>query len=179
MDAPIRPPGKGTGLSDHDSYPDRLRVIGRIKVNLLPAFQLRSSVLHEKLKHPFGGHLFIIVFLRYKEIDMGIAKLDEFSVRDNRIARYAKALGHPARVAILRFLAAKQSCVCGDIVEELPLSQSTVSQHLKELKEAGLIQGEIEGKRVCYCIDPKEWERAKRSISELMDNYKEVAANCC
>ena len=110
---------------------------------------------------------------------MGTAKLEEFTVRDNRIARYAKALGHPARVAILKFLIAKKSCICGDIVDDLPLSQSTVSQHLKELKEAGLIQGEIDGKRVCYCIDPKEWERAKRSLTELMDSFVADDAKCC
>ena len=110
---------------------------------------------------------------------MGLSKHDEFTVRDNRIARYAKALAHPARVAILRFLINKRSCVCGDIVDELPLAQSTVSQHLKELKEAGLIQGEIEGKRVCYCIDPKEWERAKRSLAELMDSMNPIDTKCC
>lgn len=110
---------------------------------------------------------------------MGLAKLDEFTVRDNRIARYAKALSHPARVAILRFLMRRQSCMCGDIVEELPLSQSTVSQHLKELKEAGLIQGDVEGKRVCYCIDPKEWERARTHLGEFMEAFEPTDSNCC
>ena len=110
---------------------------------------------------------------------MGTAKLDEFTVRDNRIARYAKALGHPARVAILKFLITKKNCVCGDIVDVLPLSQSTVSQHLKEVKEDGLIQGEIDGKRVCYCIDPKEWELAKRSIADLMDSFVTKGITCC
>lgn len=102
---------------------------------------------------------------------MGLAKLDEFTVKDNRTARYAKALGHPARVAILKLLIGKRSCICGDIVDELPLSQSTVSQHLKELKEAGLIQGTIDGPRVCYCIDPKEWAQARRQLTELFDSY--------
>src|SRR6188472_2853581 len=88
---------------------------------------------------------------------MGTTKSEEFSVRDNRIATYAKALAHPARVAILKLLIQRQACICGDIVEELPLSQSTVSQHLKELKEAGLIKGDIDGVKVCYCIDEKEW----------------------
>ncbi|MBL8003092.1 MAG: winged helix-turn-helix transcriptional regulator [Flavobacteriales bacterium] len=110
---------------------------------------------------------------------MGTAKLEEFTVRDNRVARYAKALAHPARVAILRFLIAKPGCVCGDIVNELPLSQSTVSQHLKELKEAGLIKGDIEGSHVCYCIDAKEWAVAKRYLAELMNGFKEVDAGCC
>lgn len=110
---------------------------------------------------------------------MGQAKLEEFTVRDNRIARYAKALAHPARVAILRFLVRKGDCVCGDIVEELPLSQSTVSQHLKELKEAGIIQGEIDGARVCYCIDPAEWAQVRKQLSELLDSYSMPDATCC
>ena len=75
---------------------------------------------------------------------MGATKAEEFSVKDNRVSKYAKALSHPARVAILKLLIKKQACICGDIVDELPLSQSTVSQHLKELKEAGLIKGDIE-----------------------------------
>ena len=107
---------------------------------------------------------------------MGLTKSEEFSVKDNRIAKYAKALSHPARVAILRLLIQKQACVCGDIVDELPLSQSTVSQHLKELKQAGLIKGDIEGVKVCYCIDEKEWNTAKSYLNELFVNY---AAKCC
>ena len=110
---------------------------------------------------------------------MGTTKAEEFSVKDNRVAKFAKALSHPARVAILKFLIKQQSCICGDIVEELPLSQSTVSQHLKELKEAGLIKGDIEGASVCYCIDPKEWEDAKKYLNELFDDYKNVKAKCC
>ena len=80
---------------------------------------------------------------------MAVSKATEFSDRDNRIARYAKALGHPARVAILRLLERKNACYCGDIVEELPIAQATVSQHLKELKDAGLIQGEINPPKTC------------------------------
>jgi DNA-binding transcriptional ArsR family regulator len=92
---------------------------------------------------------------------MGAAKTEEFTVKDNKIAQYAKALAHPARVAIMQLLIKKQTCICGDIVDEIPLSQSTVSQHLKELKDAGLIKGDIEGKKVCYCINEEEWESAK------------------
>ncbi len=92
---------------------------------------------------------------------MGAAKTEEFTVKDNKIAHYAKALAHPARVAILQLLIKKQACICGNIVDEIPLSQSTVSQHLKELKDAGLIKGDIEGKKVCYCINEEEWENAK------------------
>ncbi len=110
---------------------------------------------------------------------MGLSKHDEFTVRDNRIARYAKALAHPARVAILRFLINKRSCVCGDIVDELPLAQSTVSQHLKELKAVGLIQGEIEGTTVCYCIDPKAWAAAKQQLGGLLDSFIDGSSGCC
>lgn len=74
---------------------------------------------------------------------------------DERLAALAKALGHPARVAILRILIRRQGCICGEIVEELPLAQSTVSQHLKVLKDAGWIRGEIDGPRVCYCLEPE------------------------
>ena len=109
---------------------------------------------------------------------MGATKSYEFSVKENKLAKYAKALAHPARVAILKLLASKQTCQCGDIVEELPLSQSTVSQHLKELKDAGLIKGEIEGARVCYCIDEKEWKAAQVWINQLFDTYK-GGSNCC
>lgn len=110
---------------------------------------------------------------------MGAAKSDEFSVKDNRIATYAKALSHPARVAILKLLVKKNACFCGSIVEELPLSQSTVSQHLKELKEAGLIKGDIEGSRVCYCIDAREWQQAKSLLGDLFSSYEAPPSNCC
>lgn len=95
----------------------------------------------------------------------------------NRLAATAKALGHPARIAILQYLAAKKSCVCGDIVDELPLSQSTVSQHLKALKEVGLIKGEIEGSAVCYCIDTDAWQ----TLTKQLQNFLSAPANenCC
>jgi ArsR family transcriptional regulator, arsenate/arsenite/antimonite-responsive transcriptional repressor len=109
---------------------------------------------------------------------MGLSKSEEFTVRENKIAAYAKALAHPARVAILQLLIKKNSCICGDIVEDLPLSQSTVSQHLKELKEAGLIKGNIEGKSVCYCIDENEWSKAKEYVLTLFDSYSS-RNKCC
>ena len=84
---------------------------------------------------------------------MAYTKKEEFTQTDIKLAELAKALSHPARIAILNLLNQKQSCICGDIVLELPLSQSTVSQHLKELKAVGLITGEIDGPRVCYCLD--------------------------
>jgi DNA-binding transcriptional ArsR family regulator len=108
---------------------------------------------------------------------MGLAKTEEFTVKDNKIAAYAKALGHPARIAILRILLKSQSCICGDIVDGLPLSQSTVSQHLKELKQAGLIRGNIDGASVCYCIDEKGWQEAKSYLTGIFDSFK--GNNCC
>ncbi len=86
---------------------------------------------------------------------------------DEELALLAKALGHPARVQILRLLVRRDACVCGDIVDELPLAQSTVSQHLKVLKEAGLIRGEIDGPRVCYCIEPRTVRRLKSLVGSL------------
>ncbi|MFZ4785423.1 MAG: ArsR/SmtB family transcription factor [Flavobacteriales bacterium] len=110
---------------------------------------------------------------------MAFAKTEEFSVKDNKIAVYAKALSHPARVAIIKMLLNRKTCVCGDIVDELPLSQSTVSQHLKELKSAGLIQGEIDGARICYCINPEEWGKAKSYFLDLLNVDFQSTKKCC
>jgi DNA-binding transcriptional ArsR family regulator len=109
---------------------------------------------------------------------MGATKSTGFTTKENRVAKIAKALAHPARIAILNLLAKRTTCVCGDIVDELPLSQSTVSQHLKELKEAGLIAGEIEGAKVCYCIDAKEWKGAQNMLHQMFEAYKGTS-NCC
>ena len=84
---------------------------------------------------------------------MGATKTEHFTDRQNQIAIIAKALGHPARIAIIEYLLKVNECICGDIVNELPLAQPTVSQHLKELKNAGIIKGNIEGNSICYCID--------------------------
>jgi len=83
------------------------------------------------------------------------------------LARLAKAMGHPARVEILRILLRKQTCLCGELVAELPLAQSTVSQHLKILKSAGLIRGTVDGPKVCYCVEPAAVERMRRLITDL------------
>lgn len=91
----------------------------------------------------------------------------EGDLADEELAALGKALGHPARVKILRLLLRKSTCVCGDIVEELPLAQSTVSQHLKVLKEAGLIRGEVDGPRVCYCIEPQTLRRLRALVAGL------------
>jgi DNA-binding transcriptional ArsR family regulator len=110
---------------------------------------------------------------------MGLTKPKQFTEIDITVARYAKALAHPARIAILRILLERQACICGDIVEELPLSQSTVSQHLKELKESGLIQGDIDGKKVCYCINEKAWKQAQQMLQGLFADYIPCGTSCC
>ena len=106
---------------------------------------------------------------------MGLTKSDSFTSKQNELAILAKALGHPARVAILEFLSKSNSCMCGDIVEELPLSQSTVSQHLRELKNAGLIKGEIEGTSVCYCLNEKGWNEVQALLGDFLVSVKK----CC
>lgn len=112
-------------------------------------------------------------------IDMGASKVSEYTQQEVILAKYAKALSHPARIAILNVLLKRQACICSDIVEELPLSQSTVSQHLKELKEAGLIKGEIEGASICYCIDEKEWTKASAQLGEMFGLLGTHKARCC
>ncbi|HNP16884.1 MAG TPA: metalloregulator ArsR/SmtB family transcription factor [Fulvivirga sp.] len=109
---------------------------------------------------------------------MGLTKTNKFTKEQNELARLAKALGHPARIAIIEHLTKAQSCICGDIVKELPLSQSTVSQHLKELKSVGLIKGTIEGPSVCYCINNEVWLVAKVQFEGLFASLKS-AENCC
>lgn len=106
---------------------------------------------------------------------MGLSKKEEFTVKQNKLADYAKALAHPARVAIVEYLATSDSCMCGDIVDVLPLSQSTVSQHLRELKNVGLVKGEIEGTSVCYCLDEKGWKEIQSLLGEFLVSMKK----CC
>lgn len=108
---------------------------------------------------------------------MGLTKTEGFTRSQVELAAIAKALGHPARIAILQFLASRKVCICGDIVDELPLSQSTVSQHLKELKNVGLIKGDIEGPSVCYCIDEKAWNKAQKNLTELFNKFTDN--HCC
>ncbi len=105
---------------------------------------------------------------------MGISKTEFFTGDQNRLAALAKAIAHPARVAILQFLAKSGACFCGDIVEVLPLSQSTVSQHLKALKEVGLIKGSIEKTSTCYCVDPETLEEARLMLGKFFNKM-----NCC
>ncbi len=106
---------------------------------------------------------------------MGTSKTEEYTVKQIRLSEIARALGHPARVAIIEYLAKSNVCICGDIVDVLPLSQSTVSQHLRELKNAGLIKGEIEGTSVNYCISEKGWNEAKEMLGLFLTNIQK----CC
>ena len=110
---------------------------------------------------------------------MGLTKTKNYTKTELDIAKYAKALAHPARIAIIQLLVNKQVCVCGDIVDELPISQSTVSQHLKELKEVGLIKGEIEGASVCYCLNEKEWAKASALLAEILKKVSVNKSKCC
>ncbi|WP_266366475.1 ArsR/SmtB family transcription factor [Tellurirhabdus rosea] len=108
---------------------------------------------------------------------MGVTKTEVFTAEQNRIADLAKALAHPARVAILQLLATRKSCVCGDLVEELPLAQATVSQHLKELKRVGIIKGDIDPPRVCYCINEAVWAEVQQAFGALLAAYQ--PQSCC
>lgn len=107
---------------------------------------------------------------------MGITKTAAFSSRHNEIANLAKAFAHPARVAILEYLLQHKSCICGDLVDVLPLSQSTVSQHLKELKRIGIISGNVEPPKVCYCINEEVWQKAKNLMKDL---FEALDSGCC
>ena len=109
---------------------------------------------------------------------MGLTKSEIFTVKQNKLAQMMKALGHPARIAIIQHLVKSQACICGDLVEELGLAQATISQHLKELKNVGLIQGTIEGTSVCYCIDPKVWKQFRSALDTFFIAYTNKE-NCC
>lgn len=126
--------------------------------------------------------------MQYKYITMGATKTDHFTQEQNDLAIIAKALGHPARIAIMEYLLKVNTCICGDIVNELPLAQPTVSQHLKELKNAGLIKGSIEGTSICYCINEPGIEKIKGFFQHITDHLEkkrngpsdsELAKQCC
>ena len=110
---------------------------------------------------------------------MGATKTEHFTDKQNAIATLAKALGHPARVAIIEYLISVDTCICGDIVNELPLAQATVSQHLKELKNAGLIKGTIEGNAICYCIDEKAIDLLQTYFADISSKLITKKNNCC
>jgi ArsR family transcriptional regulator len=109
---------------------------------------------------------------------MGLTKSDNFSEKQNELSLLMKALGHPARIAIIEILLKTDSCICGDIVDELPLAQPTVSQHLKELKNVGLIKGNVEGTSICYCLDEKVWTKLQKSMHQIFEKI-EQKKSCC
>jgi predicted transcriptional regulator len=109
---------------------------------------------------------------------MGVTKTEIFTEEQNKLATMLKALAHPARIAILQQIINANACICGDLVYELGLAQATISQHLKELKSAGLIQGAIEGVSVCYCVEPKAWKMLSEQLGDFMRSYKEPGT-CC
>jgi DNA-binding transcriptional ArsR family regulator len=110
---------------------------------------------------------------------MGLTKTEIFTDQQNQIATVAKAFGHPARVAILQHLFKTNTCICGDLVDEIGLAQPTISQHLKELKKLGLIKGNIEGTSVCYCIDAENWSQMKTVISQFLNQDLQDKTQCC
>lgn len=109
---------------------------------------------------------------------MGLTRIDKYTEEQVNLAQLLKVLGHPARIAIVQSIIRTDSCICGDLVTEIGLAQSTISQHLKELKHVGIIQGTIEGSSVCYCINKETWSRLETTVNEL---FKSVNANpdCC
>lgn len=108
---------------------------------------------------------------------MGTTKTELFTQKQNELAAMAKAIAHPARIAILQELLKTNTCICGDLVGELGLAQATISQHLKELKTAGLIQGTIEGTSICYCIEPKTWARYRQLFAFFFKD--DIPQRCC
>ncbi len=110
---------------------------------------------------------------------MGVTKTEIFTDEQNRLAVQLKALAHPARIAILQHLIRANACICGDLVDELGLAQATISQHLRELKNAGLIQGTIEGVTVCYCIHPATWKLLEHDLAGFFASFKGNGSACC
>jgi len=110
---------------------------------------------------------------------MGTTKIIAYQHEYIQLSNWMKALAHPARIAIITYLANRTSCVCGELVAELPLSQATVSQHLKALKEAQIIQGEIEGTKTCYCLNSEHWNHIQTQWSEFLHQINAIQINCC
>lgn len=110
---------------------------------------------------------------------MGVTKSEIFSSLQNELANIAKALGHPARIAILEQIMKSESCICGDLVTEIGLAQPTISQHLKELKSIGLIKGTIEGVKVCYCIDQENWNKMQTLLTGFLNQNLNNKNDCC
>jgi ArsR family transcriptional regulator len=125
----------------------------------------------------FINYCLRFLFYRNIAIEMGATKTAHFSESQNQMAELAKALGHPARIAILQFLAKQEQCVCGSIVGKLGLAQATVSQHLKALKDAGLIKGTIDGTSTCYCLNPEGVQTLRQMLNDLLNEC--CSPSCC
>lgn len=110
---------------------------------------------------------------------MGLSKTEIFTKEQNELAAFAKALGHPARIAIIEHLFKINTCICGDLVNVIGLAQPTISQHLKELKKLGIIQGTVEGTSVCYCIDPKKWNEMTSKLADFFNRDQSGNPECC
>lgn len=120
----------------------------------------------------------IIVILQYVKLFMGLTKTEIFSDEQNRLSSLFKVLAHPARIAVLQYIINQKTCICNDLVAELGLAQATISQHLKELKSIGIIQGTIEGKSVCYCIDENLWKKFQEEFN-MFFNQEVSTKQCC
>ncbi len=107
---------------------------------------------------------------------MGVTKNQIFTQEQNELSKVFKVLGHPARVAILQYISKQNACICNDLVNEIGLAQATISQHLKELKSIGLLDGEVEGKSICYCINVKKWEQLQQLLNSF---FNQTRINCC
>ncbi len=119
-----------------------------------------------------------IVILRYIDLKMGLTKTENYAKQQLELAQLLKVLGHPARLAILQSIDRTNACICGELVTETGLAQSTVSQHLKELKAVGLIKGTVDGTSMCYCIDKKRWQMLLDHLGVFL-NQSECGDNCC
>ncbi len=135
----------------------------------------------KKLEKPDFTLLAFFITFYYRNIAiykyvMGVTKTQIFNDKQNELAIIFKVLSNPARIAILQYISSQKSCICNDIVDEIGLAQPTISQHLKELKSIDLIEGEIEGKKVCYCINLKKWKKVQVILNSFFDKTK---FNCC
>ena len=117
--------------------------------------------------------------MQYNNKAVGLVKTEIFTEYQNQIAKYAKVLGHPARIAILQHLFKTKSCICGNLVDVIGLAQATISQHLKELKNLGIIQGSIDGTKVCYCIDQENWRQMKTVVETFLGQSSDNSEGCC
>ncbi|MCV9385863.1 ArsR/SmtB family transcription factor [Reichenbachiella ulvae] len=109
---------------------------------------------------------------------MGITKTEGFAIKTLEMAELIKSIGHPARLEIVKFLANSPSCICNDIVDELPLAQPTISRHLSELKKVGLIKGSISGNNICYCLDESKWSELQSYLNQITETLK-TSSECC